>query len=207
MSNKLKTLTEKLFNEGIEKGEKQAGEIISGAKKEADKIIGAAKEEASKIIEDARREAEEKRKKTEAEIKLAATQSISLLKNQISKLISSRISEGAIDKVFDDSEFVKKMILSLIDSWTKNGSEAVDMKLLLPGSNGGKGLEDFLKKNCKNIMDRGLEISVSDSVRSGFKVGPKDSSYVVEFSEDSFSSFFKDFLKPATKNLIFSDRP
>lgn len=203
--DKLKVLTEKLFNEGIDKGNKEANEIVANAKKEAEKIINAAKEEASKILEGANKDADDKKKKTDGELKLAATQSVSLLKNQISNLLSTKLIEDKVEKALDDKAFIQKMILTLLESWASNGADAFDARLYLPKVN-GEELKGFIQNNCKNQIDKGLELDVTDEIKSGFKIGPKDSSYVVEFSEDSFNSFFKEFLKPATRDLIFQNK-
>lgn len=204
MEDKLKILTEKLFNEGIEKGNKEASEILSNAKKDAQKIVEDAKKEAAIIVDSARKDGEEHKKKTEAELKLAATQSVSLLKNQISTMISSKLSSEKIEKTVSDLEFVKKMILTLLESWAGAGQDPSELKIYLPEAN-EKELITFIRNNCKNMLNGGLEIGASDKVTSGFRVGPKDASYVVEFSEESFAGFFREFLRPATRKLIFDN--
>ena len=202
MNDKLKLLTEKLLSEGIEKGEKEAEQIIAKAKKEAEKILSEAKAKAETLLASAQKEAQEKKKKTEAELKLAAMQSVGLLKNEISTLLSSNLSSGSVNKAFDDSKFVQTMILTLLESWAKDGAKAFDAKVYLPKLDKAD-LTNFLKKKCKELIDKGMEIELSSDIKTGFKISPKDASYVVEFSEESFTFFFKEFLKPVVRDLVF----
>ena len=49
MENKLDILTQKLYNEGVDKARQEAENIINQAKQEAEKIIADAKAKAAKI--------------------------------------------------------------------------------------------------------------------------------------------------------------
>jgi V/A-type H+/Na+-transporting ATPase subunit E len=202
MNDKLKLLTEKLLNEGIEKGEKEAEKILENAKLEAKKIIESASSRADEILDSAQKDSLERKRKGEAELKLAATKSVALLKNQISDLISLSVSSGSVDKVLSDDKFVQTMILTLLESWAKDGAKAFDAKIYLPKLD-KSNLQDFLKNKCKALMDKGMEIEISSDIKTGFKISPKDSSYVVEFSDESFKTFFKEFLKPSIRDLVF----
>ena len=50
MENKLQQLTQKLYDEGLEKGRAEAERLVSEAKSEAAKIIADAKAEAEAIV-------------------------------------------------------------------------------------------------------------------------------------------------------------
>ena len=66
-------------------------------------------------------------------------------------------------------------------------------------------LKKFIEKNCHEQLKSGLEISVSEGIE-GFKIGPKDDSYKIEFTEKSFINFFNEYLRPLTKEIIFSNQ-
>ena len=55
MQNKLQELTDKLYNEGLSKGKKEAEDLKAAAVKESDRIIADARKEAEKIVADARK--------------------------------------------------------------------------------------------------------------------------------------------------------
>ena len=98
MQNKLQELTEKIYQEGVEKGNAEAKEIIEKAKADAAEIISNAKKEAETIIEKAEKKAAETKSNTESEIKLLGKQSINALKQQIVNLITGDIASATIKR-------------------------------------------------------------------------------------------------------------
>ena len=70
MDNKIQELTDKIYHEGVEKGNDEAKKIISAAKIEADKIINDAKNQAQEIISAAKKSSDEYADNTKSEIKL-----------------------------------------------------------------------------------------------------------------------------------------
>ena len=71
MDQKLQELTNKLFEEGVVKGNQEAERIISEATQKAKEIIENANNEANKIIENAGKKSEELTKNTQSELQLA----------------------------------------------------------------------------------------------------------------------------------------
>ena len=59
MENKIQELTDKIYSEGVEKGNEEAQRLISSARKEAAKIVEDARKEAESILAVARKSAKE----------------------------------------------------------------------------------------------------------------------------------------------------
>ena len=59
MQDKLQELTDRLYNEGLNKGKEEGERILLEARKKADEITASAKEEADRIIAEAQKQAEE----------------------------------------------------------------------------------------------------------------------------------------------------
>ena len=68
MENKLQELTQKLYNEGVEKANTEAEKIIADAKSEADKLKQVAEKDAQKIIADAEQKSVEIKKNVDASL-------------------------------------------------------------------------------------------------------------------------------------------
>ena len=66
-------------------------------------------------------------------------------------------------------------------------------------------LKKFISTKCKAFLDKGCEIVFEEGVTSGFKIGPRDGSYVVDFSDESFKSFFQNYLRPEMHKIVFSE--
>lgn len=203
--NKLEELTGRIYNEGISKAKEEADKILTEAKAKAEKIVKDAENKAIEIKNKADKEAKELEKKVIAEIKQASTQSIRALKQQITELVSSTALAGDLKSGFDDKNFVKKIIETAISNWNPKGSEAVSLNLLL-SENDKKELGDYFKANTKKLLDGELNVSFDYEMKGGFKIGPKDASYLISFEEDDFLSLFKAYLKQKTVELLFEGK-
>jgi V/A-type H+/Na+-transporting ATPase subunit E len=201
MESKLQELTSKIYNEGIEKANKEAAAIVEKAKKEAEKIVENAKKEAEKLQEQARHETEELRKNVANEVKMSARQSISAIKQEVTELITTRIVTEPIEEAFKDDDFIKKIIETVIKNWDpKSGS--LDLSLTLPKEDEKKLGSYFEAKTHETIKGK-LKVEFDDKMGSGFKIGPGDKSYVLSFTENDFENFFKNYLRPRTTKLLY----
>ena len=184
------------------KAKKEAELIIAKAKEEADNIINAAKSREKEITEQAQKQADELKKNADLEIRLAARQFISNLKQQITGLITTAQVEVPVKDAFKDEKFVKNIILTLIKNWNPLKPEELNISLLLPRKE-EKELTDFFSNEAKELLDSGLEINFEPNIKSGFKIGPKDGSYYISFTDKDFENFFKSYLKERTRKMIF----
>ena len=73
MDTKIQELTDKIYKEGVEKGNEEAGRIIADANAQKQAILTEAEAEAKRIVAQAEKQAAELKKNTEAELKLFAT--------------------------------------------------------------------------------------------------------------------------------------
>ena len=73
MENKLQQLTQKLYDEGLEKGRAEAERLVAEAKTNAAKIVKEAEAQAAKILAEANTKAQDVEKNAMTEISLAPT--------------------------------------------------------------------------------------------------------------------------------------
>ena len=66
MENKIQELTEKIYREGVEKGNEEAQRLVSNAREEAAKILEEARKEAEAIVATAHKSAKETAEKFES---------------------------------------------------------------------------------------------------------------------------------------------
>ncbi|MBN1949785.1 MAG: hypothetical protein JW801_01190 [Bacteroidales bacterium] len=200
MQSKLQELTDKIYQEGVEKGNAEAQQIVDNAKAEAAAVIEKAKKEAESIIEEAKKKAVELKTNTESEIRLASKQSVNALKQQVIDLINGEITTLAVKSAFD-KDFVKRIIDTTLANWSKSGQD-MDLSILLSKED-EKNLSDFFKKEAKAYLDKGISLSFDENVKNGFQLGPKDGSYKVSFTEEDFINFFKQYLRPRLVEILF----
>ena len=52
-------------------------------------------------------------------------------------------------------------------------------------------------------MGNGVTINFSKQMAGGFKIGPKEDGYMIGFSDEDFEKVLADYVRPATKKLLF----
>ncbi|MEM6362729.1 MAG: V-type ATP synthase subunit E, partial [Bacteroidota bacterium] len=115
--NNIEKLTDKIYQEGVEKAQKESKEIISSAEVECNRILEEARKEAKSIVAKAEQEAAKTIRSTENELKLKGKQFISDLQDEIRTLLSSKILKNGTSAAFADAAFLKSAILEAIGFW------------------------------------------------------------------------------------------
>ncbi len=203
MTKKLQDLTEKIYNEGVQKANEEAEAILKEAREKASAIEQEAKKKAEQKIEDAEKKAGEIKKHVESEMKMALEQAMAALKQDISKLVTMEAVDPTNKELFSDKKYLGDLIEKAIDGWIKK--ESMDLEVILPQSQ-QKEMEDRLKKQLASHLNKGLKLSFSKNIKSGFKVGPAEGGYVISFTEEDFNNFFKAYLRPKSTELLFEKK-
>ena len=92
---KIQELTEKIYREGVEKGQAEADRIIEEAQNKAEQIIAEAREQAKGIEAQAQKKAGELDANTKSELKLYTSQALNALKSEIANVLTDKISKDA----------------------------------------------------------------------------------------------------------------
>lgn len=199
--NKLELLTKKIYEEGIEKAQNDAKDILDKAQNDADILVREAENKAKAIIEKAQNEAAALRQKTETELGMSAKQAVAALKQQITNLISNTIAVDMTTAAFKDEDFVRELMATIIEKWNAEGN--VDLKVIMNDKE-KETFEKYLLAKHKNLLDNNLTLTSNSSQKDGFVIQPQDGSYKVTFSEKVFEEFFNAYLKEYSKKLLFS---
>ena len=200
MQNKLQELTDRLYNEGLSKGKQEGEELLAKAKVQAEEIVAKAQAEAAQIVAAAQKQAEEIKTKTASDVKMASSQSLAATKKDIETLIVGKMTNEAVKSALTSAEFVKEVIKAVAEKFTTDGP--VDLALVLPESL-KKDLEPFVTAELAKTLGAGIEASFSKKVNGGFQIGPKDGGYFISFTEATFTELISEYLRPATKKLLF----
>lgn len=202
MQTKLQELTEKIYQEGVNKAKEEADKIVSTAQKEADELVAAAKKQAEGIMKDAEKDAEELKTNSMNELQLSARQLISDTRQKVVNLIETKVVEPEVKASFKDVAFTQEVIQTLVKNWNPKGEDRVDVSVLLPKEQ-QKDFESFFKGKTGEMLGKGVEISFSDKIKGGFKIGPKEGGYLISFSDEDFDNLFRGYLRPRLIEMLF----
>lgn len=201
MDNKLQELTDKLYQEGVSKGNQEAEQIIAKAKSEAQQLINEAEKKALAIVEEAEKKSRDLAQNTKTELQIASRQTISSLSQEIVSLINGTITTQAIQQATSDKEFIQNLILVAVQNW------ATKQDLQVAVSEKDKeAITSYFAGKAKEMLDKGLSVESANGIRAGFQIGPSDGSYKVSFTEADFINFFKEFLRPKLVELLFEQK-
>lgn len=196
MENKLQQLTEKLYNEGLSKGQAEGETIIAQAKQEAAKIIAKAKADAEKTADDAAKAAAELKINTENEVRLASLQAMSSLRQQIERMIVTAAVTPRVNAAWTDGKFVKELILAAVEKFNPTSEEPIN--IVVP--------EWMLKEIEASIAEKlndGIRIVTDSKVKVPFRIAPQNGSYYVSFTDADFDTLFKSYIRPRVSELLF----
>ena len=202
-NTKLQQLTDKLYQEGLEKGRAEAESLVAEAEARAAKIVAEAEARAAKIAADAERKAEDVEKNAMTEIALAGKQAVAKIKSEIETLIVAKVTAEGIKSANLDPAFIKDMLLAVAANWN-NGAKA-DLKALLPEAEKAE-LGAAFDSAAKALLAEGVEVGFSNDVKSGFKVGEKNGGYYISFSDESFEALLGGYLREKAAELLFKSR-
>ena len=198
--DKLQELTRKLYEEGLTKGKAEGEAILAQAQAQAEDIVKKAQAEAEALVAKARKEAEDYKVKMEGDVKMASTQALQATRASIENLIVTRMTDTEVSKALSSEEYLKGIITAVAQRFS--AEESQDLSLILP-ENLKAGLEPFVKNELGKLLGKGVEATFSKKIAGGFRIGPKDGSYFISLTDDSFKALIGEYLRPATKKVLF----
>ena len=193
-------MTDKLYNEGLSKGKQEGEELLAKAKMQAEEMVSKAQAEAAQIVAAAQKQADEIKSKVASDIRMASSQSLAATKKDIETLVVGKMTDEPVRKALASADFVKELIKAVAGKFTTDGP--MDLALILPESL-QKDLEPFVNGELAKTLDAGIEASFSKKISGGFKIGPKDGGYFVSFTDETFNELISEYLRPATKKILF----
>lgn len=202
MQNKLQELTDKLYNDGLSKGREEGEALLAKAKSQAADIVAEAEKKAAEIMTKAEKEAEAYKVKVAGDLKMAASQSVQATRKDIEDLVVFKMTGSATEKALSDEAFVKEVIKAVAEKF--NAETAMDLNLVLPETL-KSSLEPFVKNELSTILKGQVNASFSKKIAGGFTIGPKDGSYFISLTDETFKELISEYLRPATRKLLFGE--
>ena len=192
----LSEITEKIYAEGVEKGNAQAQEIVAQANEKAAAIIAEAEKKAAALLAEAETKSADLDKKTRAELKLYAEQSVNAVKTEIVNLLSDQIAADSVKAATADAKFMQGLIAKLAEQMAKDGEVLVEAK-------DAEALKKYFTANAKALLDKGVKIAEVKGIKTDFTVQPAKGGYKLAFGDAEFIAYFKEMLRPQLVEMLF----
>lgn len=192
----LSELTDKIYAEGVEKGNAEAQQIVEKANAQAAGIIAEAEKKAAAIVAEAESKSADLDKKTRAELKLYAEQSVNAVKTEIADLLSDKIAADSVKAATADAKFMQGLIAKLAEQMAKDGGVEIEAK-------DAEALKKYFAANAKGLLEKGVSIKEVKGIKTDFTIQPAKGGYKLAFGDAEFIAYFKEMLRPQLVEELF----
>ncbi len=196
MENKIQELTQKLLQEGVEKGNAEAEKIVAAAQEKAAKIVADAQAQAADIVAKGKKDAETLGENTKSELKMFNAQALNALKTELANVVCDKVVKDTVKTQMDDKAFMDEFMLKMAEKWGAQEDIVISAK-------DAESLKALFAKKAKALLDKGVKIEQVNGQKTAFTVAPADGSYKVNFGEAEFEEYFKNFLRPQLVEMLF----
>lgn len=196
MDSQIQALTEKVYQEGVLKGEQEAAKILADANAQAEQVERDARARAEQIIAEAQRSASELKSNIERELKLNASKLIEATKASIVDVLAGRIAGDSVQALTANPELLQRVALEIAKGFDlKHGVEIT--------SNQAEELKAYFAQNAKALLEEGLTIKQVAGKATQYTIRPQNGSFKVEIGEQEFVELFKSILRPQLAQELF----
>ena len=196
MDSQIQALTEKVYQEGVLKGEQEAAKILADANAQAEQVERDARARAEQIIAEAQRSASELKSNTERELKLNASKLIEATKASIVDVLAGRIAGDSVQALTANPELLQRVVLEIAKGFDlKHGAEIT--------SSQAEELKAYFAQNAKALLEEGLTIKQVAGKATQYTIRPQNGSFKVEIGEQEFVELFKSILRPQLAQELF----
>lgn len=196
MDSKIQKLTEKIYNEGVQKGHEAASQILAEAQARAAEIEADARRQADDMIRSAERHSQELRQNTQSELKLYANQMVESVKSTLLDKLNGEIASTSVHAAMADPTFMQQVILELVKGFDLSRGVVIETAQ-------ASELKAYFASTAKAILEQGLEIKSVAGKPTDFVVKPADGAFKIQIGEAEFVELFKSFLRPQLGEMLF----
>ncbi len=204
MNNKIKELTETIYNEGVTKAREEAEKILAEAGKKAERIVAASEEQAKAILTEAQEETERINNSLRAELQAVSEQVAEITRQELKNMVSAKASEALAKQLTGDHDFLKDLMLEIAKGWRANGGNHLEM--LIPEASAAR-IEALLQTKASEVLESGLKIKPVPGLKEGFSIVNKAEGFKISFTDEDFQAFFTALMKPKIREFLFSQEP
>lgn len=197
MTEDIKTLIEKINQEGIAAAKEKAREIENQAKQKADEILEKTKKEANKLINDAKEEIAKMHDKEKASLAQAGRDLLLVLKQEISSMLDKLIAKEVKDTVTTENMF------KILNNIIKGSCEQAKADIIVYVSKeDAKALEENFLAKLKQEAKRGIVLRPLESIQKGFIISFDSGKSEFDFSDKALAEYIGSVLKPRLKEIL-----
>ena len=193
----LKSLIDKINQEGIQSAENKAREIEGEAQRQAQAIVSKAEKEAKKLLSDARDEIARMEKSGQESLKQAGRNLIISLRKEIGDTLDRLMTLRVRDELTPGD--MARIMSSLIKNYKGSGEGKIIISL---GKDDLKKMEKSFLAKLKEETKRGITLRQSEDIQGGFVISYDGGRSHYDFTDKALVEHLSLFLKPELSRLL-----
>lgn len=197
MAQEINDLIAKIRQEGVQKAEEQAAQIKSEAENKASKLIAEAKSKAEKIIAEAKEQSARHEESTLAALKQSGRDLLISLRQEIAGMLE-RLVRMELKQVLTSQELAGIIAALIKNAPLSLGSQVV---VALNPLDKEKLEAGFLKQLVQETK-KGITLSSSEGMESGFTISFDSGKSMFDFSSEALSEYLSGSLRPELKKIL-----
>jgi V/A-type H+-transporting ATPase subunit E len=201
VSEKLKILTDKIYEEGIFKAREESEKMLRHAQEEAARIREEAQRERTQLLDQAQEQVSALKRKTDAELRMAARKSIAQVQEHLKNLIVEKALGAPLAKGLEDADTLARAMEACAGALERN--KAGNWAIAVPEEQLAAIKAALEAGKHRALADR-LVVTSSAGVDRGFEVFPEGEGYSIRFDQAFFAAFFANFLSLETRTWLAS---
>jgi len=197
MAEEIKSLIEKIQQDGIKVAEEKAREIEDQAKKEADLILQNSRAEAERLLSEAKDNLAKMEQSQKALLAQAGRDLVLTLKKEINAMLERLILQEIQGSI--TPEVMADILGRIIKEQATLGKE--DIIVTLKKADLDKLEKNFLAR-LKEEAKKGIVLKPSEDVRTGFLISFDNAKSYFDFSDQALAEYIGTYLKPKLAELL-----
>lgn len=214
VSSGVEALIDRLRDEGVTEGRKEAQKIVEEAEARANWIVKQAKEEAVQIKQAAQQQATQYEKAGKEALSVAARDTLLALKTTLAGQFASEVGR-LISAEMRKQELLKQMILEVVGRVKEDVTVDGQLEVMLPRdvmgleqlSRDPEQLEQgklthFVRLVSADMLREGVSFRVADDIEGGIRLRLVDQNVTLELTNREVASLILQHLQPRFRALI-----
>ena len=196
MTQDIKSLLDKIQQEGIQVAEDNARVIEAGARKNAEKIIASAKQEALRLAQEAKDSLTRAQQAQQSLLQQAGRDVIlgvrKELEDMLGRLIAQEIRASLTPQV------MARIIEELVRSQIKTQGEVI----VSVNKEDARALEQGFLEKLSQAAKRGVTLRPSEEILGGFTISFDEGKSQFDFTDKALAEYISTYLKPTLAKIL-----
>lgn len=208
-------LLDQLKTDGVERGAREAEELVEQARTEALEIVDAARREADQILVQAQSEADRTLVQGRQHLQLALRDAKLRLREELTAQYRGKLGQ-LVGRTLGNRQFLESLIRDLaqaavtsdaVHKWRWLRAEGDALEAELPDAAAGPdALDEFAADVAAELLGDGVTLGATSQEGAGMRIRLVDRDVEIELTDEALEALLMQFLAPRFRALLNSER-